>query len=32
MKFLQEETPLEAIHTGPTGNEQDGEDEDLVRE
>lgn len=30
MKFLQEETPLEAAHTGPTGNEQDGDDEDLV--
>ena len=32
MKFLQEEAPMESVHTGPTGNEQDGEDEDLVSE
>lgn len=30
MKFLEEETPIETINNGPTTNEQDGEDEDLV--
>jgi len=31
MKFLEEEAPIENLNSGPTTNEQDGEDEDLVR-
>ena len=30
MKFLQEEAPMESIDIDPTGNAQEGEDEDLV--
>ena len=32
MKFLEEETPVEALNAAATINEQDGEDEDLVRQ
>ena len=32
MKFLEEETPVEALNAAATTNEQDGEDEDLVRQ
>ena len=32
MKFLEEEALLETVTAGPTGNEQDGEEEDLVSE
>ncbi len=30
MKFLAEETPMETVHNGPSMNDQDGEEEDLV--
>ena len=30
-KFLEEETSVETLNTAATTNEQDGEDEDLVR-
>ncbi len=31
MKFLEDDTPMETVNNGPTANEQDGDDEDLVR-